>query len=99
MPMGDSITLGAATAATFEQGGYRCTLYNLLTGQFIRDLSGHLANKVDQVLSNAPVPIRKRRPDLPRDLANVIHRALEQKPERRYPSVAHFRRALRPFVR
>lgn len=30
MPLGDSITLGAATAQTFQQGGYRCPLHNLL---------------------------------------------------------------------
>jgi len=83
---------------TADQFSAAATLYNLLTGQFIRDLSGHLANKVDQVLSAAPVPIRKRRADLPRELADVIHRALEQEPERRYPSVSHFRRALRPFA-
>lgn len=32
MPLGDSITEGAATLATFAQGGYRCPLYSLLQG-------------------------------------------------------------------
>jgi lysophospholipase L1-like esterase len=31
MPMGDSITMGWATVATFAQGGYRCPLYSLLS--------------------------------------------------------------------
>ena len=31
MPLGDSITEGWATSATFAQGGYRCPLYSLLT--------------------------------------------------------------------
>jgi GDSL-like Lipase/Acylhydrolase family len=30
MPLGDSITMGWATTATFAQGGYRCPLYTLL---------------------------------------------------------------------
>jgi GDSL-like Lipase/Acylhydrolase family len=36
MPLGDSITLGAATADTFEQGGYRCPLYNSLAAAGVR---------------------------------------------------------------
>jgi hypothetical protein len=32
MPLGDSITEGYASTATFAQGGYRCPLYSLLTG-------------------------------------------------------------------
>jgi hypothetical protein len=32
MPLGDSITEGYASTATFAQGGYRCPLYSLLQG-------------------------------------------------------------------
>jgi len=32
MPLGDSITEGYASTATFAQGGYRCPLYSLLEG-------------------------------------------------------------------
>jgi len=31
MPLGDSITEGAATTSTYHQGGYRCPLYSSLT--------------------------------------------------------------------
>jgi len=81
-----------------DQYAAAATLYTLLTGHFIRNLAGHLAAKVDQILSRDPVPIRERRADLSQELAAVIHRALEREPRRRYPSVAHFRRILRPFA-
>jgi serine/threonine-protein kinase len=82
-----------------DQYSAAATLYNLLTRQFIRDLAGvPLAGRLDKVLSRDAVPIRKHRPDLPRELAAVIHRALEREPGRRYPDVGHFRRALLPFA-
>jgi len=81
-----------------DQYSAAATLYNLLTGQFIRDLSGSLSARIDQVLNSDAVPIRQRRPDLPEKLAGVIHRALQRDPRRRYSSVAHFRQALRPFA-
>ncbi len=81
-----------------DQFSAAATLYTLLTGKFIRDLSGPLSRKVDQVLSKPPVPIRERQPKLPRELADVIHRALDLEPGRRYPSVADFSRALLPFA-
>jgi serine/threonine-protein kinase len=82
---------------TADQFSAAATLYTLLTGKFIRDLSGPLANKVDQVLSQEPVPIRERQPDLPEELAQVIHRALESEPDQRFPNVTEFRRALKAF--
>ena len=44
-----------------------------------------------------PVPLRKRRPELPEGLAVVIHRALSRRPEDRYSDVTAFGNALRPF--
>ncbi len=81
-----------------DQFSAAATLYTLLTGYFIRDLSGTLSARIDQVLNRDPVPIQKRRADLPENLAAVIHRALERRPQRRYPDVKHFHRALRPFA-
>lgn len=82
-----------------DQFSAAALLYTLLTGQFIRDLSGPLASKIDQLLSNPPIPIRERRPELPAKLAEVIHRALDYDPSWRYPSVKEFRRALRAFAK
>ncbi len=81
-----------------DQYSAAATLYNLLTGQFIMDLKGDFQKKMRRILNDKPVPIRQRRPDLPEELAEVIHRALAREPNRRYPSVAHLRRELRPFA-
>jgi serine/threonine-protein kinase len=81
-----------------DQFSAAATLYTLLTGRCIRDLTGHLAARIEQILNSDLVPICQRRPDLNQKLAMVIHRALAREPRHRYPSVAHFRQALRPFA-
>jgi serine/threonine-protein kinase len=49
------------------------------------------------ILTQDPVPIEERRPDLPAGLAEVIHRATARAPAERFPDVRAFRRALVPF--
>ncbi|MCA9300579.1 MAG: serine/threonine protein kinase, partial [Phycisphaerales bacterium] len=44
-----------------------------------------------QILSEEPRPLRAIRPELPRDLEVVVHKALEKDPARRYPSAASMR--------
>jgi serine/threonine-protein kinase len=82
-----------------DQYSAAATLYNLLTGRHVHDLSGPVARQLDRILQEDAVPIRSRRADLPADLAAVLHRALARDPADRYPDVAHFRRALLPFAR
>ncbi len=83
----------------FAAGRHRGKTYTLLTRHFIRDLSGvPLSGRIEQILNRDAVPIRKRRANLPKELAVVIHRGLEREPERRYPGVSDFRQALRPFA-
>jgi serine/threonine-protein kinase len=81
-----------------DQFSAAATLYNLLTARFIRNLPTNLSARLDQIMNLDAIPIRERRADLSPELAAVIHRALEREPGRRYPSVAHFRKALRPFA-
>jgi serine/threonine-protein kinase len=81
-----------------DQFSAAATLYYLLTRQFIRNLAGSLADKIEQILSRDAVPISQRRPNLPLELAGGIHQALERDPRRRYPTVTHFRQALQPFA-
>jgi serine/threonine-protein kinase len=73
------------------------TLYNLLTGAFIFDLQGDLKKRLLAILQEDPIPIRKRRREIPQSLAAVIHRGLEREPHRRWPDAAAFRAALAPF--
>src|SRR5262249_33138138 len=81
-----------------DQYAAAATLYNLLTGQYVHDLAPEIERQFLLILEKDAVPIRSRRPDLPRGLADVIHRALARKPEGRFAEVAEMRDALLPFA-
>jgi serine/threonine-protein kinase len=49
------------------------------------------------LLEEPPVPIRKRRADVPSGLAAVLERCLARDPKDRYPTATDVRQALRPF--
>ena len=51
------------------------------------------------IMYEEPVPILSRRPELPEELAAVVHRALAKDPERRYADVKAMRKALERFGR
>jgi serine/threonine-protein kinase len=74
------------------------TLYNLLTGHVPHDPAASVHEQLQQLLYDDPVPIQKRRADLPDELAAVIHRGLAREPRRRFADACSFRRALQPFA-
>jgi hypothetical protein len=81
-----------------DQYAAAASLYNLLTGRYVYDLPEHdFQRSLLIVLSDDPVPIEKRRTDLPRGLPQVIKKALAREPGDRFADVAGFRSALRPF--
>jgi serine/threonine-protein kinase len=86
------------TEPAADQYAMGATLYNLLTAQYPFDVSGTVAGVLARILDEDPVPLLDRRPDLPRSLAQVVHRAMSYSPADRFPSVADFRAALEPFV-
>jgi serine/threonine-protein kinase len=75
------------------------SLYTLLTGCHIFDFPDRLSQRLVMILQEDPVPILSRRTDIPRQLADVIHRGLQREPSDRYVSAAAMRQALQPFVR
>jgi serine/threonine-protein kinase len=77
-----------------DQYAAAATLYNLLTGRYVYDLPPQAERQLAMILQDDPVPILRRRRDLPRGLANVIHRALTREPAGRFPDVKEMRKAL-----
>jgi serine/threonine-protein kinase len=79
-----------------DQYAAAATLYNLLTDRFLFDF-GAGVGAVAVILTDDPVPIGRRRGDLPRGLADAIARATARDPADRFPDVRAFRQALLPF--
>jgi serine/threonine-protein kinase len=94
----DQINDLRATKPPADQYGAGATLYNLLTDRYVYDFPERLHAKIMKILLEDPVPIRQRRPDLPEELATIIHRSLARDPAARFTSVREMRRALAPFA-
>jgi serine/threonine-protein kinase len=73
------------------------TLYYLLTCQFIYDQVSEGGDLIRTLLEEPPVPIRRRRADVPEGLAAVMAKCLSRDPKDRYPTAQAMRAALRPF--
>jgi hypothetical protein len=70
------------------------TLYYLLTGQYARDFAAHSDPRA-VILKGGVVPLRRRDPSIPEDLAAVIDRALDDDPSRRFPTARELVASLR----
>ncbi|NUQ65234.1 MAG: protein kinase [Pirellulales bacterium] len=82
-----------------DQYGAAATLYRLIAADFIFDfgsMAGH--QQIRQIVYEEPVPIEQRRPEVPKQLAEAIHRALAKEPAARFPDAAAFRQAIAPFA-
>jgi eukaryotic-like serine/threonine-protein kinase len=86
---------GATPAA--DQYAAAAMLYHLLTNAFVYEQPKGTTAQFAQILDEDIVPIRDRRCELPPKLISAIHRALSREPERRFPDVAAFKKALLPF--
>jgi WD40 repeat protein/tRNA A-37 threonylcarbamoyl transferase component Bud32 len=73
-------------------------LYELLTGKPPFEAATPL-DTILQVLADDPVPPRRLRPKVNRDLETICLKCLEKEPEQRYPSVAALANELRRFRR
>jgi eukaryotic-like serine/threonine-protein kinase len=81
-----------------DQYSTAAMLYHMLTGSWVFDLPP-MPGGLLTILNKDPVPLIQRRPDLPAELGDVIHKALAKKPAERYQDVVAFRMALVPFGR
>jgi serine/threonine-protein kinase len=73
------------------------TLYYLISGTFLYDQISDGGDLIRTLLEEAPVPIQKRRHDVPPGLGAVLQRCLARDPNDRYPTASAMRKALRPF--
>ncbi len=81
-----------------DQYSAAATLYNLLTARHVYDLPRDIGGQIALVVTAEPVPSADRRPELPAELAEVIHKALRREPGDRYADVAAFRQELMRFA-
>ncbi|MGW0037978.1 protein kinase domain-containing protein [Gordonia sp. NPDC003376] len=72
-----------------DQYSLACTAYQLLSGSTPFDNS-NAAAMIRQHLSSSPPPITSRRPELSTQVDEVLFRALDKDPRRRYPSCSAF---------
>jgi serine/threonine-protein kinase len=73
------------------------TLYYLLSCKYIYDEPTGGGDLIRMLLEEHPIPIRKRRADVPFPLAAVIEKCLAREPKERFPDANSMRRALKPF--
>lgn len=73
------------------------TAYHMLSGRppFSGDTALALAM---QHIQAEPVPLGQLRPDLPKDLIEIVHRLLKKSPEDRFASAMELARELRNFI-
>ncbi len=72
-------------------------LYRALTGEYVFK-GPTLAAVIVSMSKDEPIPIRELVPEISEALAEVIHKALQRDPERRYQSANELAAALRPFA-
>ncbi|MGB0953735.1 MAG: protein kinase domain-containing protein [Planctomycetota bacterium] len=72
-------------------------LYGLLADAEPYPFGDTLASAIRALTESDPTPIRRHAPDLERDLAVVVHKAIAKEPEMRYPSVEAFQDDLQRF--
>ncbi len=81
-----------------DQYAAAATLYYLLAGRNAFDLPRDVGAALVMILTDPPVPLRDRRPELPAGLAAVVHKAMARDPADRYPDATACRAALAPFA-
>ena len=94
----EQITEYRAAKPPVDQYSAAAALYYLLTGSLVYDFPPGFQNQLLTILHEEVVPIRKRKPELPEELAAVIHRGLAREPAERFAGASAMREALRKFA-
>jgi len=86
----------AAVGPLCDVYGLGAILYELLTGR--PPFEGPVAAVLGQVMTRAPEPPSRHRPDVDRRLEAVCLKAMARRPQDRYASMAEFARALTDYL-
>lgn len=91
----EQITHFREVKPTADQYSAAATLYTLLTGKYVYDLpKGKWHEAYIHISTEDPIPITRRRADIPKQLEEVIHRALSRDVAQRFANCDAFRKAL-----
>jgi len=98
MPPEQAIDVRTATptADVFSMGA---TLYEMVTGRYVRDFSRVQNEAIRQVVQDPVVPVQERDPSIPGALAAVIDKSLSLDPSERFADAEAFKGALQGAVR
>lgn len=94
----EQITHYREVKPTADQYSIAATLYYLLTAHHPFEEDKTTTSMFLKILSEDPIPIRQRMPNLAPELASIISRGMQRDPKRRFASTTVFRDALRPFA-
>ncbi len=81
-----------------DQYSAAATLYYLLTGQYVLNFEANTNAQMIQIATDPRIPIRQRRPDIPEELAEVIHKGMALEPHNRFPDATALQEGLKPFA-
>ncbi len=81
-----------------DQYAAAATLYTLVSNKLPYDPAPTVPHMLARILSQDPVPLLHRRPDLPPGLAAAVHTAMAREPAQRFRDARAFRQALLPFA-
>jgi serine/threonine-protein kinase len=72
-------------------------LYEMLTQDF-PIMGDSYQDFLVRLATAAPMPLRRRRADVPRELERIVMKAIARRPEERYPDLQSLRDALAPYA-
>ncbi|MCA9072663.1 MAG: serine/threonine protein kinase, partial [Planctomycetaceae bacterium] len=81
-----------------DQYSAAATLYYLCSGKHLFPSHESQDIRLRRIIEDTPIPLSSHNPQVPPLLADAIQRGLAKDPALRFPSIADFQAAIRPFA-